>query len=287
MTPATVTGVERWARRIARAEALAGRHPAASAQLRFYAALAHWQAEVARSLESTLPVPGEPPGTPVAREEYPLLRPATLDPELLMPFGDGLIAVLRGGPPPLAAFAALLADEPALLRRILWAYPMGQLDLLAADRDLPAALVETAAQAVWQPLLEILANRDARIDAANWYEPYCPFCGGAPVCSYLQQVEPHGQRMLVCSRCLYEWPFRRLRCPECGVEQDGAFSPVQAEQYPAMRLDTCEACHCYLKTADERQDGHAVAVVDDIATLALDLWADGQGLHRLAPALVR
>ena len=287
MTMATVTSVERWARRIARAEALAGTHPDAAGQLRFYATLAHWQSEVASSLDAGLPTSVERPGVPVARDEYPLLRPATLDPELLMPFGDGLVGVLRGGPPPLAAFAGLLADEPALLRRILWAYPAGELDLLALDTDLPAPLIVIAAQAAWQPLLELLAHRDGRIDAGNWYEPYCPFCGGAPLCSYLQQAEPRGQRMLVCSRCLYEWPFRRLRCPECGAEQDGVFSPVKAEQYPAMRLDTCEDCHCYLKTADERQDGHTVAVVDDIATLALDLWAEDQGLHRPAPALVR
>ena len=287
MTMATVTSLDRWARRIERAEALAGKHPDAAAQLGFYEALARWQSEVARALEVTLPAPDERPDTPVARDEYPLLRPATLDPELLVPFGAGLIDVLGGGPPPLAAFAALLADEPALLRRILWAYPLGQLDLLASDQELPAPLVEIAAQAAWQPLLELLANRDRRIDAGNWYEAYCPFCGGAPLCSYLQQAEPRGQRMLVCSRCLYEWPFRRLRCPECGAEQDGVFSPVQAEQYPAMRLDTCEDCHCYLKTADERQDGHAVAIVDDIATVALDLWAEEHGLHRPAPALVR
>ena len=287
MTPATITSVEGWARRIARAEALAVSHPDASGQLRFYAALARWQAAAARSLDATLPAPSERRGTPVARDQYPLLRPATLDPALLVPFGEGLIGVLREGPPPLAAFAALLSDEPALLRRILWAYPAGQLDLLALDTDLPEPFSEFTARAAWQPLLELLANRDGRIDAANWYEPSCPFCGGAPVCSYLQQAEPRGQRMLVCSRCLYEWPFRRLRCPECGAEQDGVFSPVQAEQYPAMRLDTCEDCHCYLKTADERQDGRVVAVVDDIATLALDLWADEQGLHRPAPALVR
>jgi formate dehydrogenase accessory protein FdhE len=287
MTQATVTGVERWARRIERAEALAMIHPDAAGQLRFYAALARWQAETARSLDAALPAPGERPAAPVARDQYPLFRPSTVDPALLVPHSGGLIGVLREGPPPLVAFAALLSDEPALWRRILWAYPAGQLDLLALDTDLPTPLIEIAAQAAWQPLLELLANRDGRIDAGNWYEPYCPFCGGAPVCSYLQQAEPRGQRMLVCSRCLYEWPFRRLRCPECGSEQDGVFSPVQAERYPAMRLDTCENCRCYLKTADEREDGHVVALVDDIATLALDLWAEEQGLHRPAPALVR
>lgn len=54
-----------------------------------------------------------------------------------------------------------------------------------------------------------------------------------------------------------------------------------------VRIDTCDTCHGYIKTFDLRQDGcrEVVPVVDDIATLALDLWAHEQGFRKPAPSL--
>jgi hypothetical protein len=45
------------------------------------------------------------------------------------------------------------------------------------------------------------------------------------------------------------------------------------------RADTCAACHGYIKTFDLRAPGtkEVVPLVDDVATLPLDLWAQDRG----------
>lgn len=287
MTTLASPATGRWWTRIQRAETLAPLRPDAEEQLRFFAALAGWQQRTAEALEAALPPPAGVPRAPLPREEYPLLR-GDVDPGVLGRCLGGFGAVLTEGPRPLAGLGEVLREEPARLERLARAYGLGEIGSFAEETGIPPALAEFAGQAVWQPLLELLGTRAAPlIDLANWYEPACPVCGGPPLCSSLRGLgEARGQRLLVCARCLFEWPFRRLRCPDCGAEQDGAFSPVVAEQYPAIRLDTCSECRCYVKTADARADGRVVAVVDDIATPALDLWANAQGLHRLAPPLV-
>jgi FdhE protein len=52
-------------------------------------------------------------------------------------------------------------------------------------------------------------------------------------------------------------------------------------------VDACDSCRRYVKTIDLTRDGTAVPIVDDIATLTLDLWARGQGYERLRPNLLR
>ena len=43
----------------------------------------------------------------------------------------------------------------------------------------------------------------------------------------------------------------------------------------------CDACHCYIKTVDLTKDGHAVPVVDELATIPLNLWATEHGYLKL------
>jgi formate dehydrogenase maturation protein FdhE len=50
---------------------------------------------------------------------------------------------------------------------------------------------------------------------------------------------------------------------------------------PHVRLEECRSCSRYIKSFDRRADGSAVPVVDDLATIELDLWAREHGLKRL------
>jgi formate dehydrogenase maturation protein FdhE len=52
-------------------------------------------------------------------------------------------------------------------------------------------------------------------------------------------------------------------------------------EHQAVRLHACESCGRYLKVIDMTVDGHAVAVVDEIATSPLDLWAAEQGYQKI------
>lgn len=143
-------------------------------------------------------------------------------------------------------------------------------------------------EAVLQPIAEGLAagRMPARDRADRAPHAHCPVCGGAPVVGVLRE-EGHGaRRRLVCGLCFTEWDYLRLMCVKCGEQRFEALPVFSAEQFPHARIDACDTCRRYLKTIDATRDGHAIPVVDDLATLALDLWAREQGYVRVRANLV-
>jgi formate dehydrogenase accessory protein FdhE len=115
----------------------------------------------------------------------------------------------------------------------------------------------------------------------------CPVCGGKPVVGVLRE-EGHGaRRRLVCGLCLTEWDYLRVVCVRCGEQRFDALPVFSAEQYPLARVEACDTCQSYLKTIDASRDGRAVPVVDDLATITLDLWAREQGYARVRTNLIR
>ena len=54
------------------------------------------------------------------------------------------------------------------------------------------------------------------------------------------------------------------------------------DERKVARIDGCETCSSYVKTFDLREAGaiEVVPLVDDVATVSLDLWANDQGLAR-------
>ena len=109
----------------------------------------------------------------------------------------------------------------------------------------------------------------------------CPRCTAAPVAAVLRE-EGHGaQRSLLCAVCLREWECLRIVCPACGEEEFDKLPVYTAEQFTHVRIDACDRCHHYLKTIDLTKDGLAVPCVDDIASVALDLWARERGYTRI------
>jgi len=93
--------------------------------------------------------------------------------------------------------------------------------------------------------------------------------------------------MLLCAVCLTEWKYLRVICSGCAEQQFDALPVYIAEEFPHIRIEACESCHCYLKTIDRTKNGLAVPLVDDIASLSLDLWARDRGYVRLRPNLLR
>ena len=53
-----------------------------------------------------------------------------------------------------------------------------------------------------------------------------------------------------------------------------------------MHVEACDTCRIYIKAIDLTVDGRAVPVVDDIATIDLDIWAEEHGYDTLAPNIV-
>ena len=115
----------------------------------------------------------------------------------------------------------------------------------------------------------------------------CPYCGAAPVAAVLRdEPEVKGRRTLLCSLCLVEWAFPRTRCPACGEERADRRPHHVSESWPHIRLEECGSCRTYIKAIDLREAGLAVPVIDEAASVELDLWAAGQGLSKLRTNLL-
>ncbi len=135
------------------------------------------------------------------------------------------------------------------------------------------------------PVLEGARAAIASPSREQWAGRACPACGGLPQVSVIAPESGEfmggSPRSLVCGRCAGWWTFARATCAWCGEDDPRKVAPFVPEG-GAARIDACETCGVYVKTFDLRQAG-AVAVVplvDDVATLTLDLWAREQGLSR-------
>ena len=257
--PALVLGP--WPRRIARALALTKRYPPAADVLRFYARRTEYQQSLATEWAGT-------------RWELPIALaalPATLD------------WLEANGPAGLAGHVPLLRDrQPDDWRRMLDRY-------LAEDAfdaaDAPAAFV---IETLLQPLAELCAAARPASDPQPPIPPprppspaHCPFCHQRPAAGVLRDAGQGTRRALVCGLCFTEWSFERIACPSCGERKFDELPVYTAEQVDAVRIECCDTCGVYLKTIDASKDGTAVPLVDDLATLTLDLWARERGYRRV------
>jgi len=78
----------------------------------------------------------------------------------------------------------------------------------------------------------------------------------------------------------------RLACACCGTPDRQALGVLRLEDADARWIETCERCKGYIKTVDERKlpDGETVVpVVEEAATLHLDLLAEREGYIRRIP----
>ena len=106
-----------------------------------------------------------------------------------------------------------------------------------------------------------------------------------PLCSVLRPEGDGGKRSLVCAVCFTDWEFNRIRCPNCGEEDERKLPVHTAEQIGWVRVEACDSCRSYLKSIDLTKNGLAVPEVDEVAAVALDVWAAEQGYSKLCPNL--
>ena len=133
------------------------------------------------------------------------------------------------------------------------------------------------------PIAELLSDRlgQALPDSRG---RVCPRCGWPPQVSVIDdEPDAQGTRRLVCALCAAAWVFPRSACPGCGASGDEGLQFHVDDGMPHVRVEECSKCRRYLKSVDLRVFGLAVPLVDDVATLELDLWAVEQGLEKIAP----
>jgi FdhE protein len=136
-------------------------------------------------------------------------------------------------------------------------------------------------QACLTPSLVLLA--DSLIDRVPtdraWRHGHCPVCGSQPLISSLREKE--GKRFYTCSFCLSDYRAPRIACPFCGESDQKKLVFYDIPKSPGYRIDACESCRFYIKTADFRTlDKISVPALDDLESLHLDFLARDRNYSR-------
>jgi FdhE protein len=248
-----------WDRRISRAGELSKEQPAAAELLAFYQGVARFQKKVYEQIGASI----------------------QNDLSVLLPHFSGLISLVKStGSAALREAAEAMANHDtaqgiALLTAV-WQHE-------AENKQFSSEEVFFA-NALLQPYAERLAQVSvARTDDNQL--PLCPFCGSRPQVAALRPEGDGGKRSLICSVCATEWNFRRVACPNCGEENKDRLPVYIAGGLDYVRVDACDTCRTYMKSIDLTKNGHAVPVVDEIATISLNLWAEENNYQKFGPNL--
>jgi FdhE protein len=256
-----------WNKQIDRANELAAESSGSRELLSFYVQLLRAQSEIYESFRSRRDwLPSGDLGNDVAVVQASMT-------ELLE-------CVARHGPESLASEArVMLTAEPNVIAVEL-------LDYWRSPSD-----TQFFAKAVLQPyalwLAETRTNPAGRELAGG--ERTCPFCGGKPQVSFLQNKESNaesGNRDLLCATCLCSWQFRRVVCANCGEERPAKLGYFHSPEFDHVRIEACDSCKHYLKGIDLTRLGFAVPLVDEIYAAPLDLWAREHGYTKIELNLV-
>jgi FdhE protein len=273
-----------WQQRIRRAEHLAAQHPYAAEILGFYVQVARFQEGLYQRLERGSA--GVPPAVPSAssgqaeRASRPLSgqKDDAATTTLLASFPQFLSLVEQKAPAPLAQTAhELHASDPNSWRDLFtdcWTHI-----------DSPTDPKEFLVLAFFQPYAEF-ARSQANLHLEGYTSLLCPFCNRKPAVGILRPQGDGGSRSLLCGVCLTEWGFRRLVCAGCGEEDHAKLPVYTAAELPYIRVECCDTCRTYIKTIDLTKNGLAEPLVDELASVPLNLWAQEHGYAKLNPNLL-
>lgn len=270
--------------RIARAELLASRYPFAREILSFYLHLAKFQKEFYERLPKDW---GKQPVAPASGN----LRSELYLSILLEPFGRFLSLIEARGPAPLAVQARRLKvqGEGAWAGTLeeFWKVGLQESKNPDSHADTPGAglLQEFLSRTFLQPYAEFIAT--AMLPPVSAMTVCrCPRCNSLPLLGVLRPEGDGGKRFLQCSLCAQEWGFLRILCAHCGEDREEKLCVHTAEQFPHIRIETCETCKHLVRTIDLTKDGNAIPMVDDLAAIPLALWAEQHGYQRIQQNLL-
>jgi len=271
-----------WQRRIHRAHDLIAKHAFASEILGFYIHIAGFQQALYEELEAKRSS-GVPPASQffqTARLQDAGATPlGQLNPIPLLPnFSAFLTLIEAKAPAHFVQIARDLKSSPADSRSELLAHCWSSTaELLAPQEFLAVAFLQPCAE---------LVRSSTVLQLESYTLAQCPLCHRKPAAGILRQQADGGGRNLLCGFCLTEWEYRRVACSGC-QEQDHAKLPVYtAESFPHIRVECCDSCRTYLKSIDLTKNALADPLVDELAFIPLDLWAQERGYAKLRPNLL-
>jgi len=266
-----------WQQRIRRAEHLAAQHPFAAEILAFYIHLARFQEGLSHRLSSKSSA-GVPPAVEWASRPLSGQQDAAATNTLLSSFPPFLSLVEEKAPAPLAQVAHDLRNSD----------PHSWTDLFTQSFthiDSPTDPQEFLVLAFLQPYAEF-ARSQANLQLGGYTSLLCPLCNRKPALGILRSQGDGGRRSLLCGFCLTEWEFRRLICAGCGEEDHAKLPVYTAAELPYIRVECCDTCRTYIKTIDLTKNGLAEPLVDELASVPLNLWAQEHGYAKLHPNLL-
>lgn len=256
-----------WDKQILRADQLILQANGSKELLKFYSHLLRAQRDVYEFLR------GRKDWLPFGdlESDFPVLRDAL----------PGFLKVVEAhGPESLSAEAKGLSEtDPQAVAERLMTYWLNRSDIQFFEK------------ALLQPYLRWVAASGAtpvgrEISAS---ERHCPFCGGSPQVSFLQNKETtaeSGNRDLICATCLSSWQFRRVVCASCGEERPARLGYFHSPEFDHVRIEACDTCKHYIKAVDLTRLGFAAPIVDEIDAAPLDLWAREHGYTKIELNLV-
>jgi formate dehydrogenase maturation protein FdhE len=270
--------------RLARAELLSKKLSFATEILTFYAKIAEFQ----KSFYEGLPKKwGKHPVVPISGNVRSELN---LSP-LLQPFGDFLSLVENSAPAPLAAEARAFLSKPksdwSETLQDFWKQGLheGSAENAQPTEDAPNPLREFLCRAYMQPYAEFVAGAMLPSNLSMTV-CRCPRCSSLPLLAVLRPEGDGAKRFLQCALCSQEWDFRRIFCAFCGEEDEHKLPVFVSEQFPHIRVESCQTCQRYLRSIDLTKDGNAIPLVDDLSAIPLSLWAEEKGLQRIQSNLL-
>jgi FdhE protein len=256
-----------WDKQIERADQLALQANGSKELLTFYAHLLRAQREVYEALRS--------------RKDWLPSGELERDCPVLSKSGPQFLTTVEAhGPTTLAAEAHELSEDDGRV--------FGE-RLLAYWRS--ASDIQFFEKAFLQPYLRWVHECGARAVGreVSTGERYCPFCGGHPQVSFLQNKDTtaeSGNRDLICATCLSSWEFRRVVCANCGEERPVKLAYFHSPEFDHVRIEACDTCGHYIKGVDLTRLGFAAPLVDEIDAAPLDLWAREHGYTKIELNLV-
>jgi FdhE protein len=271
-----------WQRRIHRANDLIAKHAFASEILGFYIHVAGFQQALYEELEAKRSV-GVPPASQffqnVRQQDAGATPLGQINPTALLPNFSAFLALIETkAPTHFAQIAHGLKSSPADSWSHLLSYCWSSTaELLAPQEFLAVAFLQPCAE---------LVRSSTVLQLESYTLAQCPLCHRKPAAGILRQQGDGGRRNLLCGFCLTEWEYRRVACSGC-EEQDHAKLPVYiAESFPHIRVECCDSCRTYLKSVDLTKNGLADPLVDELAFVPLDLWAQERGYAKLRANLL-
>jgi FdhE protein len=118
------------------------------------------------------------------------------------------------------------------------------------------------------------------LDGSEWKDGRCPLCSAQAA---LTSIVEGPKRNLHCSFCGTFGPYRFIGCPNCGTVDTAMLNTIVSEDEPGFRIATCDECRTYVKVMESSVLTEMTVDLADMASLPLDIVAQGKGYARMAP----